>query len=123
MKPPILVCDMVDVLIFETVQAVESYLEPWHIHEQCSGIFDSDGKVLQQSVAKRKVKCFFGLSTTIIDMIHLDDSGESNPEKLKELLREYMRGDRDPTIANANYDNLDLASLIEITLKRIGYTR
>ncbi len=123
MKPPIIVCDMTDIDLFKTVQDAENYLEPIDIVKQRNEIFDSNGKILRQRVAKRNVKCFFGLCTVNVEGVYIDDSDESNPEKLKELLREYMRGDRDPTIANANYDNLDLASLIEITLKRIGYTR
>ncbi len=122
MKAPIIVSENGSLSLFKTVQDAENYLEPIDIINQEYEIFDSDGKVLRQRVAERMVKCFFGLYTVNVDGVYLDDSDEKNPEKLKELLQEYLERSRKFDAVNANFDDLDLASLIEITLRYAGYT-
>ncbi len=124
MKLPIIVIEGEgDISIYRTAHDAEIHLEPIDIIDNIYEIFDSDGKVLRQRVAKRSVKYFFGRRTVDVDGVYLDDSDESNPERLKKLLQKFLKGSRKLDAVNANLENLDLASLIENILRYTGYTR
>ncbi len=113
MKMPIIVIEGGDITFFRTIHDAENHLEAIDIIDQIYEIFDSDGKVLRQSVAKKSVKYFFGKRTVDVDVVHIGDSDERNPEKLKNLLRKFLRVLKDLDVANVNIDDLDLSALIE----------
>ncbi|MBF0435864.1 MAG: hypothetical protein HQL77_10900 [Magnetococcales bacterium] len=123
MKYPIIVSENGSLILFKTVQDAENYLEPIDIINQEYEIFDSDGKILRQRVAKRTIKYSFWRRTVNVDGIYIDDGDESNPERLKKLLQKFLKRSRKFDAANINIDDLDLADLIETTLRYTGYTK
>lgn len=75
-KPPIIVFDNGDVLIFESVEKAESYLEPIDIPVYSA--YDSCGHLLQLQRQQNRVK------------IHLADPELNYSDQLKTILIEFL---------------------------------
>jgi hypothetical protein len=81
MKPPIIVNDNGDVLVFESVQNAERYLEPYDVRK-CNEVFDSEGRRLKQVIVRH------GLSKRVkLEPISLPGAAT---HRLRELLSDFL---------------------------------
>jgi hypothetical protein len=96
MKTPIIVSDEGDVLIFESIQAAESYIEPWHLDRLIT--FDSDGTMLNFREEGGGVK------------LYPVKEEQKHEEELKGLLKRFLK----KVMPTETYDNLNLSQLIII---------
>lgn len=83
MKPPIIADNYGDVLVFESLAKAESYLEPIDIRNGEYTVFDSEGRLLKQSVIR-------DLKGREKVAIILEQDGRRESEKLKTILIQFL---------------------------------
>jgi hypothetical protein len=86
MKPPIIVDVGEDVLVFDSVERVESYLEPIDVKAGAIRVFDSDGRLMKVGVTRER-----GPLWAKIERVRLDISDEEpgHEFELTSLLTEF----------------------------------
>jgi hypothetical protein len=88
MTPPIFVVDSGDVLIFESVEKAERYLEPIDFKQGGCPIYDSEGCLIQAIITKNKYVERIHLKAVDSEPPHLNELRESLIEFLKQVTKE-----------------------------------
>jgi len=107
MKPPIIADNRGDVLVFETVEKAERYLEPIDVKNNEYEIYDAGGwrltaSVIRDSRGRERVR------------LSLNQPPIQDQDKLRTILLEYLSAVMNPKEA---IDNCSFEQLVEYGLK------
>jgi hypothetical protein len=83
MKPPIIANNLGDVLIFESITKAERYIEPIDVKNGAYVIYDSEGRLLEASVVKKKI---MGERVVLKDR----EQAPEHQAELRDLLIEFL---------------------------------
>lgn len=92
MEPPIIVYEPGDVMIFQSVEDAERYLESPDVLENRYVAYDSEGTFLKLEAPQSRAIAFLGTSVVPVEKVTIS-SGEPQPshlEDLKQILRESL---------------------------------
>lgn len=113
-KTPIIVNENGDIDIFRDLETTENYLEPIDIKNGEYEIFDSEGRVIEQSIQKKK-KYFLSAET---ETVLLSPSNTFDAPRLSKILKRHLIS------INIHFNNeSSLEDILSITLLNIGYCR
>lgn len=87
MKPPIIVDSQGDLLLFESVEKAERYLEPIDIEGELVPIFDSEGRRLVARIVPDKIG-WWGQTAKVT--LSLAEEEAANETDLRMLLIEFL---------------------------------
>lgn len=119
MQTPLVVSEMGDIDLFETVREAEVYLEPIDVENDEYEAFDASGRRLILDVVNEVLP---GKSYPVrMTRIRLDEAiHDPSVDRLAKLLREYLAGAEDDFLRSAGDD---LPTLIARVHARVGFTR
>jgi hypothetical protein len=126
MKPPIFIYEPVDLEVFQSVEAAQSWLEPIDVEAETYVVFDSEGKKLNLKVIKSKEaagRWLFIFKKYFTENIVIEDSGERSPEKLKEILLEFLSYPKFSKTQGVTVDLLKKCSLPDLVARAVPFTR
>jgi hypothetical protein len=126
MKPPIFIYEPVDLNVFQSVEVAQSWLEPIDVEAGTYSAFDSEGKKLNLKVIKSKEaagRWLFFFKKYYNESIFIEDSGEKSPEKLKEILLEFLSYPKFLKTQGVTVDFLKGCSLPDLVARTLPFTR
>lgn len=114
MKPPIIICDSGDVLIFDSLKKAEVYLEPIDIVDRVLPAYDSEGKELIVGVTDQETarKGVYSPGSRVI--LTESKNGQFRKDELRSVLTDFLARIGLPS---AYLNSLSLQELLEIGLK------
>lgn len=101
---PIFVVEGLDVMVFDSKQAAEQFLEPWWIKKGLGSVYDSEGRLLKLIVEDSTVK----ISSSEEIPMHIGE--------LKKILFDFLKITRNDQYLDPNYE---LSYLVKEVLKII----
>jgi hypothetical protein len=107
LKPPIIVDNYGDMMVFESLTKAESYLEPIDIRNGEYIVFDSGGHILKQSV----IKDFKGRERVALT---LEQDYKWEGDKLKTVLIRFLS---QVLKSNQSLETLSLEQLVEMIIE------
>lgn len=122
MKPklPIIICELEDVALFETVESAELKLEPFDVLNGEFVGYDAEGRLLSLEVREEERKSLFGMLKGPVEVtkIFCHDKEPLHQKDLCESLVRFLRRIDEPVSSKET-----LEELIDKLYKRGGYTK
>lgn len=120
-KPPIILDENGNILLFRSKRIAEDYIEPEDVMNNEYIIYDSEGRLLRLGVTINNMSIFLNILNikrwrTKISTIE-DTPGHSDELKKKIIKFLYRIKIEDNSI-----DRLSLKSILDIAIEKIGYT-
>jgi hypothetical protein len=125
-KTPLFVYEPVDLLVFETVDSMRSYLEPIDVEKGVALAFDATGRRLTIDLRGSSTPSkIFGLfnSHSPQPVIHIEASEESDPQQLRQILIEFMSDDGLPESRRESRELLKSLSLEQLAGKALKFAK
>ncbi len=123
MKPPIIVTEPGDVVVFETVREAEVYLEAPDVKEGRLKAYDSEGRLLSLEQESEPGLKLFGI-TLIVDpgivKIGREESFTTHKDELKHVLVEYLIA---TGVDQNSLEGATLENVLAQVITRQGFTR
>jgi hypothetical protein len=123
LKPPIIVSEPGEVLIFRSTSEVEEYIEWPDVYESRYIAYDSEGRLLKLlSPQGKKPTKFMGITSYNVDEPIRIEPAEVEPghaHELRELLREHLIHLGEPY---ESVLDLSLDELLAVAIRRIGFS-
>jgi hypothetical protein len=115
LRPPLFADDNGDLLVFETAEYLESYLEPENIDDPTMRIYDCEGRLLKlvQLPPESSFARVFGLPGRRIGLVRVDQD-PIRPDELHQKLVKFLG--REAVIPEGQLQSEPLSRLVELSM-------
>lgn len=112
MKMPIVLSENGDISIYDSLNKLESHIEPVDVLNSEFEIYDSAGKRLSAEVGSRRGSGLFGLLGGTVRFVKVfePDNAEVQNDRLQKLLKSHLQNLNE---LSDSYDDLSISDLIE----------